>query len=182
MHRSAIFSLVAAILFVPLAVGAAGLSVMIDGRTVVFSDVPEDAWFSTYVQQAAEAGIVSGYRDMQGNLTGKFGPGDPVTIAQALKIAVEGAGYSVTPISAFNCSGPCHWATGYVQLAHDRHFPFFATDGEYLVEIDRPAIRAEVAQIFVDAYELDFVFEPSRGSSFRDVDPNGPHVGAIEVL
>lgn len=53
---------------------------------VNFSDVPTNAWFATPIQAVAEGGIMQGYRDTAGNLTGKFGPADAVTRAQFLKM------------------------------------------------------------------------------------------------
>ena len=46
----------------------------------LFSDVPNDAWFFSYVQEAAEREIVSGYDD------GTFAPGATVNLAEAMKI------------------------------------------------------------------------------------------------
>ena len=53
-----------------------------------FSDVDADAWFTPYVTTAFNWNIVDGYRNTAGKLTGKFGPFDPVTRAQAAKIGV----------------------------------------------------------------------------------------------
>ncbi len=67
---------------------------------ITFTDVPADAWYATFVRDAAQSGIVSGYTDARGNPTGRFGPSDPVTLGQALKIAVQGAGYDVANYAA----------------------------------------------------------------------------------
>lgn len=56
-----------------------------------FGDVPESAWFYSYVETVAAHGIVGGYKDEGGNLTGYYGPGDPVTREQASKMLVLGA-------------------------------------------------------------------------------------------
>ena len=52
-----------------------------------FSDVPSSHWASGYIAKAAELGIINGY----GN--GTFGPGDPVTYAQMVKMLVCVCGY-----------------------------------------------------------------------------------------
>lgn len=52
----------------------------------VFSDVTASTEFSGAIERAAADNIVSGYADGQGNLTGEFGPGDPVNRAEAAKI------------------------------------------------------------------------------------------------
>jgi hypothetical protein len=54
-----------------------------------FSDVASSAWYYQYVETAAKTGIVGGYKDAAGNLTGKFGPGDSVTREQFAKMAMS---------------------------------------------------------------------------------------------
>ncbi|MFH0770902.1 MAG: S-layer homology domain-containing protein [Candidatus Peregrinibacteria bacterium] len=78
-----------------------------------FTDIPQNVWFAEYVQEAADAGIVSGYRDAQGNVTGKFGPADSVTLAQALKIAVLSAGYDPTNYSEHCLTPDTPWYKTY---------------------------------------------------------------------
>jgi len=57
-----------------------------------FDDVPKESWFSPYVEEATTLGIVSGYKDETGSLTGMFGPADVVSRAAATKILVEAFG------------------------------------------------------------------------------------------
>ncbi len=54
-----------------------------------FNDVKSSDWFYEYVVTAYWNRIVSGYADSKGNLTGKFGPADPITREQAAKITVN---------------------------------------------------------------------------------------------
>lgn len=54
-----------------------------------FTDVPKDNACFQYVETAYHYGIVSGYKDAEGELTGFFGPNDPVTREQAAKIIIE---------------------------------------------------------------------------------------------
>ncbi|MBI2463500.1 S-layer homology domain-containing protein [Candidatus Peregrinibacteria bacterium] len=54
-----------------------------------FDDVSSSAWYYQYVETAAKNGIVMGYADEAGNPTGKFGPGDAVNRAQAMKILIN---------------------------------------------------------------------------------------------
>jgi len=62
--------------------------------TPTFKDVPKcdtDAcWFYKYVETAAKHGVVNGYRDTVGNLTGYYGPGDNVTREQVAKMITLG--------------------------------------------------------------------------------------------
>lgn len=62
----------------------------------VFKDVSLEAWYTPYVIAANEWGVVQGYRDSSGELTGRFGPNDRVTRAQIAKMIIE----------AQNSSGP----------------------------------------------------------------------------
>ncbi|MCD6109485.1 S-layer homology domain-containing protein [bacterium] len=50
-----------------------------------FKDVNEDAWYFAYIQTAVDMGIIKGYGD------GTFKPGQAVTRAEALKIALKSA-------------------------------------------------------------------------------------------
>lgn len=52
-------------------------------NSTVFTDVPVGHWANAYVGKAAELGVVNGY----GN--GKFGPSDPVTYEQAVKMVIS---------------------------------------------------------------------------------------------
>lgn len=51
-----------------------------------FSDVPLDSFYYTYVEAAASLGIVGGYTDVDGSLTGVFGPDATITRAAATKV------------------------------------------------------------------------------------------------
>ena len=74
---------------------------------VVFSDVPAKHWAVGYVAKAVELGIISGY----GN--GKFGPADPVTQEQMVKMLVCAWGYGDY---ALELGG---WPRGYVAVAEE---------------------------------------------------------------
>lgn len=51
-----------------------------------FTDVTATTLFNQAIEQAKKDGIISGYTDNEGNLTGLFGPADPVTRAELSKI------------------------------------------------------------------------------------------------
>lgn len=143
---------------------------------VHFTDVPAGAWFATHVESAASLGIVSGYTDAQGRLTGKFGPLDQVTIGQALKMAVESAEYD--PSLFGSVESGAHWAQRYrnVLIATDSFLEQHGIDN-----LDRPATRAEVAQIVTDL----FVFRgfPSIvDREYVDVYGEHPYGGGINAM
>ena len=170
---AAVFSLLA-----PTAALALGIHVMIDGRDVIFTDVPQSAWFATYVQQAAEAGIVNGYKDSRGQLTGKYGPENNITFAEALKIAVESAGYDEGAYGSVVQSGTNHWSSAYVSVAKSEDFAILGTS----YRLDSPATRAQVASMFASAFGLPIEETQVSGTYFTDVQLSTQYAAAIEAL
>ncbi|PIR53184.1 hypothetical protein COU76_02405 [Candidatus Peregrinibacteria bacterium CG10_big_fil_rev_8_21_14_0_10_49_10] len=172
-------SLVASIIFflLPLSALAFGLQVIIEGKSIVFADVSQSAWFSGYVRSAAEAGIVTGYKDTQGNLKGTFGPSNSITVAESLKIAVEGAGYNNEQYGAVVNSGVNHWSSSYVSVANAEHFQVF--DGRY--RLDVPATRAQVAALFTSAFGVN-TSNVSIDKSYDDVTVNSKYATSIMAL
>jgi len=65
--------------------------------TPTFDDVAKDSWYFPYVETAVKLGVVEGYRDASGNLTGLFGPGDSVNRAAGTKMVVNAFGVPTTP-------------------------------------------------------------------------------------
>ena len=163
-------------LFIPFTASALGIQVMIDGQAFIFADVPQSAWFSTHVRSAAEAGIVSGYKDTQGSLTGKFGPSNNITIAEALKIAVEGAGYDNELYGSRVASGVDHWASSYVSVAKAEGFAVI----DERTRLDVPATRAQVAAMFTSAFDVNT--ETPVGNRYDDVKVSTSHAYSIEAL
>ena len=56
------------------------------GSGDVFTDVTASTEFSGPIEMSAAAGVVEGYKDENGELTGLFGPSDPVNRAEVAKI------------------------------------------------------------------------------------------------
>lgn len=118
--------------------------------TVAFTDVPRDAWYFDSVQLAADMGIVSGYKDESGQPLGEFRPRNPVTMAEALKIAVEGAGYDYRAYPEIYFGDPnWHWVSPYYRVAMAEHFAFFVGADEH---VQNSATRREVARVICDAF------------------------------
>ena len=61
-------------------------------RASYFSDVPEGEWYATWVDQAFDQGLMSGYTDTNDELTGFFGPDDELTRAQVAMVLWRMAG------------------------------------------------------------------------------------------
>jgi plastocyanin len=169
-------ALSAILALLPLSAQAFGVQVIIDGQTVTFADVPQSAWFATYVRESAQLGIVTGYRDDKGKLTGRFGPSNNITIAEALKIAVEGAGYDEEAYSSTVSSGVDHWSSAYVSVAKSDGFEVI----DERTHLDRPATRAQVAALFTSAFDVDT--ETPIGNNYDDVSANTEFGYSIEAL
>jgi hypothetical protein len=129
-----------------------------------FSDVSDADWFSPYVASVSDWGIVSGYKDAQGNPTGVFGPANAVTVAEMLKMAAEAAQVDedvcgVAPSTHAQAAG--HWAAKYIACAEQMKVRIL----EDASDINRQAKRAEVLAIMDDIFK-DSV--PPLFSNFRD--------------
>lgn len=127
-----------------------------------FQDVPDDAWFASYVEQAADLGIVSGYTDAVGNPTGYFGPGDKVTVVQSLKMEIGSTGidpsqYHIAPLNGRSLPFTEKWWYPYFLIAKGQHAyisgcPFLGEGGD--AGPDRPIKRWEMAHLLSDVYKL----------------------------
>lgn len=80
-------------------------------KTAVFTDVPSSHWAVGYTAKAAELGIINGY----GN--GKFGPSDPVTYEQIVKMLVCAWGYEELALEHQGAGDA--WSSGYLRIAED---------------------------------------------------------------
>lgn len=132
------------------------------GRTIILTDVPSSAWFGPFVRDAAERGIVSGYRDAAGNFTGLYGPANNVTLEELAKMAFLAAQLSqaTCPGTAKNPKAAGRWSEQYIACAESEQLAVYA-DGT--VDITRPATRAEVTVTILQAF----------GAALRDVPPSG---------
>jgi hypothetical protein len=169
----------ACLIAAPLFASAAGIEVIIDGQTVVFTDVQKSIWFATYVDQAARDGIINGYKDIYGKLTGKFGPSNNVTVGEALKIAIEGAGYDSSLYgTAVDADVGSHWSASYYAVAQEEQFEILALNPRP----DRAATRAEVASIFASAFHVDAKTATPVDTRFTDVNTRTAFATSIEAL
>lgn len=154
------------------------VSVSIDGKTVVFNDVPITDWFATYVYQAAKTKVLTGYQDANGILNGKFGPGDNVTIAQLAKVAhkIAGIDESKSRHDVENKRANGQWFEQYFASAEERHWEVWR---DRRVDPSRPATRAEVIATFLRVLQVPTIW--ADGKTFGDVHPAHPYANAIET-
>ncbi|MFH1534016.1 MAG: S-layer homology domain-containing protein [Nitrospirota bacterium] len=132
-----------------------------------FYDTPVSEWYFGSVYTMKEEGIVSGY---SGDQAGNFGPGNSVTIAEALKMSLEAAGHYM------NAGSGGHWAeaAGYVSKAKDLGIGDLIS----LSNLDKFATREEVAVIIAMAFDFDTDVEYEN--AFSDYHGQfGGHVQAV---
>ncbi|MGE3341216.1 MAG: S-layer homology domain-containing protein [Candidatus Altimarinota bacterium] len=130
-----------------------------------FTDVPTSAWFSPFVEKMQNLGIISGYRNADGSLTGMFGPGDTVTNGQVFKI-LSGV-MDITPISITNH----HWAYGYLLAVSNEVSPLTMAEGD----LDLPASRELVVILIAQLLKL-----PQQPSPFPDT--QNLEIGAVAAV
>lgn len=138
------------------------LTVTIDGQAVVMRDIPKDSWFYSHVQVLTDLEIVSGYKDTEGNPTGEYGPGNNVTHAEAIKIALGAADKADAECRSILTYPQAmgHWAERYVRCAQGMDFGM-ASDTDF----DAPASRAEVLRYVLKAFGIDV---PEGSPPFAD--------------
>jgi len=138
------------------------LQVTIGDQAVTMWDVQKDSWFYSHVQVLTDLEIVSGYKDAEGNPTGEYGPGNNVTHAEAIKIALGAAG-----VDTGSCEGILahpqamdHWAKDYVLCAQSMDFGVTSA-----TDLNAPASRAEVLHYVLKAFGIDV---PEGSPPFAD--------------
>lgn len=87
-----------------------GLTGYIPPTTPTFYDVQSSDWYYDYVESAVQLGIISGYADDAGNLTGSFGPEDIASRGWVTKVLVYSFAIptTLTPSSPFTDVTPSH--------------------------------------------------------------------------
>lgn len=143
-----------------------------DMTGAVFRDVEDKDWFNPYVASLAEWGIVSGYKDVQGKSTGEFRPGNNVTIAEVLKMAMVAAKVDTNQCTnvPLHPQASGHWAKQYVACAEMMGVRML--NPQHPADLDRPAKRAEVITVVLDVFQdkvlpLYSNFSDVKGSRFE---------------
>ena len=153
------------------------LTVSMDGEDVLLRDVSSTAWYATYVRTVAERGILTGYRNADGNPLGMFGPSDPVTLAQLAKIVHAAANVNEKEAASApaNPSTP-PWATRFIASAEQRDWLVFS---DSTVNLNRPATRGEVLVTILQAFNVPLRWP--TGTLFKDVARRTQYASAIET-
>ncbi|MDA1209330.1 MAG: S-layer homology domain-containing protein [bacterium] len=173
------------------------LSQLDDMTGSLFWDVTDADWFRPYVSSLADWEIVSGYKDATGRSTGQFKPGNPVSIAEILKMALEAA--DVDETTCYNApthpEAANHWAKYYVSCAEQMGIRMFGTSP---ISLSSSAQRGQVLAIVHDAfhekvlplysnfkdtsnhlYETDIAHAAFNGIVSGDTDNNGNPTGVF---
>jgi len=103
-----------------------------------FSDVPASEWYTSYVMQLSEKGIIDGFED------GTFRPSGTVKYGEALKLILLAADYPV------QTGTDLHWAGGYLNLALQTGILPVGP----VYDLDETITRQQVAQIATRALGL----------------------------
>ncbi len=84
-----------------------------DPAALTYKDVPAGKWYTYWVAEATEAGLMSGHKGADGKYTGYFEPNGIITRAQVATVLWRIAGSPSAPASTFpDMSG--HWASAAV--------------------------------------------------------------------
>ncbi|MDD5041307.1 MAG: S-layer homology domain-containing protein [Candidatus Peribacteraceae bacterium] len=151
---------------------------IIDGKTVLFNDVPVGQWFTASVRRVLDAKVMSGYRDADGLTAGQFGPNDAVTLAELAKIAHRLVSIDETRVTdpPENDAAKGTWFAPFIASAEQRGWLVFLNRA---VDPLRPATRAEVVATFLQA--LNVKRDWPTGAMFDDVSREIPYADCIET-
>jgi hypothetical protein len=146
--------------------------------SAVFHDVDKSAWYAPFVTQAAKTGIMSGYKDENGNTLGLFGPGNEITLAELAKISHVLAGIDEQEFSGrpSNIMAQDAWYKQVFLSAEKRDWRLY-TDPQ--TDPNRAVTRGEVLVTFMQA--LDVPLKWAKGDVFKDVSRRTPYASAIET-
>ncbi len=142
---------------------------------VKFSDVSEKAWFYKPINKLRKRGVISGYKN------GKFGPGDPVTRGQMMKIACNATGLNIKSFNrtlAFSDIKDDNPFLRCIHAASQKGWVGGYANGTF--GVDDKVTRGQAAKIIVNAFELDLI-KPTK-LSFPDVKVSDWFYPYVETL
>lgn len=118
-----------------------------------FADVHPDDWFYLYAATAAKYNLMTGYRDANGNLTGRFGPADRVTRAQAAKAFISAAAIPLIKIPPAPLSDleSVPWAADFIHTAFNKGIMVGYDDNRF--GVNDPVTREQIAKVISKIFE-----------------------------
>ncbi|MEK7563274.1 MAG: S-layer homology domain-containing protein, partial [Patescibacteria group bacterium] len=112
-------------------------------------------------------------KDEDGTPTGEFGVANAVTVAEALKMAMEAAGIDLTGVPPpRNNSAQNTWASSYVAKAEELHLPVVVPERN----VHESATRGEVIAMILHALTIPIGVQEDRvRGMFTDIPDNHPY-------
>lgn len=151
------------------ALSSAASTQEVHGAAPAFSDVSINAWFFSAVDALRGQGIISGYKDAQGNSTGLFGPADNVTHGEFAKMIIGLTKRVPSSMQADN-----HWSEPYVREARRLEWTVYMNEA---LNLDAKATRGEIIHTILQSYNVarkDIVQIP-----FSDLEDTHPYAEDI---
>ena len=154
------------------------ITVTVGNEQITFDDIRTEEWYATSVYTAIRTGIMSGYKDPDGKLTGKFGPGDSVTLAQLAKVAHRLAGIDEMDERTLPVNERARgtWFADVYASAERRGWLAYRSIRE---NPERPATRSEVVCTLLHALSIPRIWP--TGERFSDVSALTPYADCIET-
>lgn len=156
-----------------------------------FDDTPTGEWFFKYVQrikdrQVENQPIFEGYKTTTGQLTGRFGPGDNITVGEMLKVVlrVSGLDEQNSNLDA-SLTNSTHWSVGFQNRAINEGLTIMEAVG---INPDRPVSRGEFFQALSEAQNLLTATNFNSYScnttdlTFEDLDNSNPYTQYACIL
>ena len=135
----------------------------------------EESWYYDEVMGLKNEGILTGYKDSEGELTGYFAPEATITYAEMLKLALEVSQQGASTETPTDTSAIGQWYEGYVAQAESLDLSVLGADwNSNITRHDAVVLISEVLGLYknVDAYNGEF---PDVSTS----DPDSIHFAAV---
>jgi len=143
---------------------------------IPFLDVDEGDWFLESVRELKSRDWISGYKDSSGQVTGLYRPAEPVTYAEATKLAFESARIDYTratdtPLNkyAFN-----HWAYELISTAEQEKLSLWKDRPQP----DKKTSRGQMMQLVLEAFGVNI--PGAYWTPFTDMKKDSPYYDAVE--
>lgn len=143
---------------------------------IPFKDTDDGDWFTQYVSYVKNKSIVGGYKDLNGKELGEFRPGNNVTVAEILKMALEsaevGGDESGNPA---NQNAVSHWAKEYFKKAEDLGLTLTQ---DTTLDPNKLATRGDVIRLALEV--LGISPDAVTSTDFSDVPASHQHADYIQ--
>lgn len=153
-----------------------------------FNDIPTSEWYFKYVERIKDREvknqpIFEGYKTSSGDLTGKFGPGDKITVGEMLKVILRISGHNEdTSNLDASLKSSTHWSVGFQNTAINLDLSIMQAVG---INPDRPVTRGEFFQALSEAQGLvssNNYTCPISDLSFEDLNSSNPYTKYACIL